>query len=225
MSRLGVAEDVRVATNELVGDRRERIGDGEVARLGAQLGQQHAFEDHVADLLAQGRAVAPVDRLEHLVGLLEDEGAKGLERLFPVPGTAVRRAEAGDDVDEAGEPAAGVSDMSRMLPFQIGPPLRRGRAPGGSLMADSRRSRSACSSCRSPRAPRSTWAACRLQARTSPAAQPQEAAHLIEVLAMLKDKTAGNLDEDEERLVDSVLYDLRMRFVERPAGEKRVVEP
>jgi hypothetical protein len=42
---------------------------------------------------------------------------------------------------------------------------------------------------------------------------------------MLRDKTAGNLDEDEERLVDSVLYDLRLRFVEASGGQKRVVEP
>ena len=53
----------------------------------------------------------------------------------------------------------------------------------------------------------------------------KEASHLIEVLAMLKDKTTGNLDEDEERLVDSVLYDLRLRFVEVSGREKRVVEP
>ena len=53
----------------------------------------------------------------------------------------------------------------------------------------------------------------------------KEASHLIEVLAMLQDKTSGNLDEDEERLLESVLYDLRMRFVEASGGEKRVVEP
>lgn len=41
-----------------------------------------------------------------------------------------------------------------------------------------------------------------------------EASHLIEVIAMLKAKTAGNLDEQEARLVDSVLYDLRIRYVE-----------
>jgi hypothetical protein len=41
-----------------------------------------------------------------------------------------------------------------------------------------------------------------------------EAAHLIEVMAMLKDKTEGNLDEQEERLIESVLFDLRMRYVE-----------
>lgn len=45
-----------------------------------------------------------------------------------------------------------------------------------------------------------------------------EASHLIEVIAMLKDKTQGNLDEQEERLLDSVLYDLRMRYVEAAGG-------
>ena len=53
----------------------------------------------------------------------------------------------------------------------------------------------------------------------------REAAHLIEVLAMLRDKTAGNLDESEEQLLDAVIYDLRMQYVQLTPGEKRVVEP
>jgi hypothetical protein len=53
----------------------------------------------------------------------------------------------------------------------------------------------------------------------------KEAAHLIEVIAMLKEKTVGNLDESEEQLIEAVLYDLRMRYVEAAGGEKRVVEP
>lgn len=36
----------------------------------------------------------------------------------------------------------------------------------------------------------------------------------IEILEMLREKTRGNLDPEEERLLDGVLYDLRMRFVE-----------
>jgi hypothetical protein len=54
---------------------------------------------------------------------------------------------------------------------------------------------------------------------------PREAAHLIEVLGMLKEKTAGNLDESEEQLIDAVLYDLRMQYVQLTSGERRVVEP
>ncbi len=40
-----------------------------------------------------------------------------------------------------------------------------------------------------------------------------EAAAMIDILSMLAEKTAGNLAEDEERLLEDVLYDLRMRYV------------
>jgi hypothetical protein len=36
----------------------------------------------------------------------------------------------------------------------------------------------------------------------------------IDMLGMLQEKTKGNLTGSEERLLDQVLYDLRMRFVE-----------
>jgi hypothetical protein len=36
----------------------------------------------------------------------------------------------------------------------------------------------------------------------------------IDLIAMLEDKTKGNLTGDEERLLGQILYDLRMRFVE-----------
>jgi hypothetical protein len=51
-----------------------------------------------------------------------------------------------------------------------------------------------------------------------------EAAHLIEVIAMLKEKTAGNLEESEEQLIEAVLYDLRMRYVEAAGGGNRAAE-
>ena len=35
----------------------------------------------------------------------------------------------------------------------------------------------------------------------------------IEILDVLKTKTAGNLDNDESNLLEGVLYDLKMRFV------------
>ena len=36
----------------------------------------------------------------------------------------------------------------------------------------------------------------------------------IDTLEMLRDKTRGNLDPDEAKLFDSLIYELRMRFVE-----------
>ena len=41
----------------------------------------------------------------------------------------------------------------------------------------------------------------------------------IDLLAMLQDKTRGNLSGDEERVLSQALYDLRMRFVEVAKGK------
>ena len=51
------------------------------------------------------------------------------------------------------------------------------------------------------------------------------AAQMIELIAMLQEKTRGNLIEPEERLVDDLLYELRLRFVQAQQGEKRIIEP
>ena len=42
---------------------------------------------------------------------------------------------------------------------------------------------------------------------------PMEAAAIIGVIEMLATKTKGNLGEDEAKLVEEVLYELRMRYV------------
>jgi hypothetical protein len=36
----------------------------------------------------------------------------------------------------------------------------------------------------------------------------------VDTLEMLREKTRGNLEEEERKLIDSLLYELRMRFVE-----------
>ncbi len=41
------------------------------------------------------------------------------------------------------------------------------------------------------------------------------AKQLIDILGILKDKTKGNLDKPETDLLDGLLYDLRIRYVER----------
>ena len=40
------------------------------------------------------------------------------------------------------------------------------------------------------------------------------AKHTIDILVMLEEKTRGNLTAAEEKLIGSLLYDLRLRFVE-----------
>lgn len=36
----------------------------------------------------------------------------------------------------------------------------------------------------------------------------------IDIIEMLKEKTKGNLDSDEEKLLDNILYDLRLKYVD-----------
>ena len=37
---------------------------------------------------------------------------------------------------------------------------------------------------------------------------------MIDILAMLEEKTRGNLSAEERQLIEQVLYELRMRYVE-----------
>jgi hypothetical protein len=40
----------------------------------------------------------------------------------------------------------------------------------------------------------------------------------IDIMAMLQDKTRGNLSEREARLVEHLLYDLRVKYVDATKG-------
>ena len=40
------------------------------------------------------------------------------------------------------------------------------------------------------------------------------AKQMIDILGMLQEKTRGNLDTGEERLIEDILFDLRMKYVE-----------
>jgi hypothetical protein len=51
------------------------------------------------------------------------------------------------------------------------------------------------------------------------------AARIIDILSMLQEKTRGNLIPEEAQLLDDLLYELRLRFVQAQEGEKRIIEP
>src|SRR6266705_2791236 len=51
------------------------------------------------------------------------------------------------------------------------------------------------------------------------------AAQMIEILTLLEQKTRGNLTAEERQLLEQVLYELRLRFVEAREGGKRIIEP
>jgi len=40
----------------------------------------------------------------------------------------------------------------------------------------------------------------------------------VDLLGLLLEKTEGNLDEEEAKLLETVLYDVRMKFLEKTGG-------
>jgi hypothetical protein len=53
----------------------------------------------------------------------------------------------------------------------------------------------------------------------------QAASHLIEILGLLEQKTRGNLTAEERSVLDQVLYELRLRFVEAVKDAPRIIQP
>ena len=51
------------------------------------------------------------------------------------------------------------------------------------------------------------------------------AAQMIEILTLLEEKTRGNLTAEERQVLDQILYELRLRFVEASGQTPRIVQP
>jgi hypothetical protein len=51
------------------------------------------------------------------------------------------------------------------------------------------------------------------------------ARQMIDILALLDEKTRGNLTAEERQVLEQVLYELRMRFVEVSGEGKRIIAP
>jgi hypothetical protein len=53
----------------------------------------------------------------------------------------------------------------------------------------------------------------------------EAAAQLIDLLAMLEEKTRGNVSPEERRLLDQVIFELRMRYVEVKKAQSPIIQP
>lgn len=45
------------------------------------------------------------------------------------------------------------------------------------------------------------------------------AKHTIEILEIIEDKTRGNLDDKEKKLLEDILYNLRMKYVQNSSNQ------
>jgi Domain of unknown function (DUF1844) len=51
------------------------------------------------------------------------------------------------------------------------------------------------------------------------------AGQIIDILSLLDQKTRGNLTAEERQVLEQVLYELRMRFIEAKGTGKIIIEP
>ena len=111
--RVGVAEDVRMAADDLRADRRDDVVDGELAVVGRDLGVKHDLEKNVAELLSELGDVIGLYRVDGLVGLFHHVLGDGTVRLLAVPRTPVRGPQGGDQLNELVEPVCSRLPLAR----------------------------------------------------------------------------------------------------------------
>ncbi len=94
VGRLGhdVAENVAVATDQLVVDAAGDVGQREVARLLGDRGVQHDLEQHVAEFAFDRVDVTARDRFDRFVGLFEHEARERLDGSARRPTGTARAA-------------------------------------------------------------------------------------------------------------------------------------
>ncbi len=109
--RLGVAEHVRVAPDDLRGDGGLDVGEVEDAGLGRELGVQDDLEPQVAELAGELGRRARLERVVHLVRLLEQVLAQRGVGLLLVPRAAVGGTQPG--ADRGHRPRAGDGRLGR----------------------------------------------------------------------------------------------------------------
>ena len=98
---LDVAEDVRMAVDELGGKTIENVVDGKRRLLLGHFRIEQNLQEEVAEFARKFGPVAIVDRLENFVGFFKRIRLDRVEGLFLVPGATAWGAEALHDGDRS----------------------------------------------------------------------------------------------------------------------------
>jgi hypothetical protein len=112
---LDLPEHVRVPPDQLLHDPARDVVHVPRAFVGRHLRVEDDLQQDVAELLAQAIAVVRVDRVEHLVGLLEEVAREARVVLLEVPGTPARAAEPRHHPHEIQQSLAELGGRDRSL--------------------------------------------------------------------------------------------------------------
>ncbi len=74
-----------MAADQLFGDGVERIINPEFVLFRRHLGEEDGLQHQIAQLFSQTAPIAPVDRVQHFIGLFQKIRFDGVEALFAIP--------------------------------------------------------------------------------------------------------------------------------------------
>ena len=95
---------MRVAIDELLDESLRDVVDIPPIVVGGHLRVEHDLQQHIAEFVAHRVVIVGIDRLEQLVGLLEQVPGQALMGLFGVPGTSAGPAQPRHDPHEVEQP-------------------------------------------------------------------------------------------------------------------------
>ncbi len=95
-----IREHMRMPPDQLLIDRIERIADVEPLLLRRHLREENRLQDEIAELRTQIVPVAPLDRIEHLIGFLKRVRLDRFERLLAIPRTSARSPQPRHDLNQ-----------------------------------------------------------------------------------------------------------------------------
>ena len=90
---MNAAEHMRMAINELVGDPRCDITQGEVAAFFFDNGMENDLQQQVAEFLFKRSHIVAVERIKHLVCFFQQRGAQAFVGLLRIPRAAAGSTE------------------------------------------------------------------------------------------------------------------------------------
>jgi hypothetical protein len=201
-----------MAADQLLDDRAQGIVDRKLSAFSGDLREEDPLEDVVADLLLERSRVAPLDRIDHFVRLFEDEVVREPSVCSRSQGIPLATA-----VTHGHQPlnASPVCDVW----FVVSSDSAETPMPDPNINFASFVLSLAAT------------AAVHFGDRLEPGETEQgpvdlqAAGQMIDILALLEEKTRGNLTAEERQLLETILYELRMRFIEAQGGEKRIITP
>ena len=102
---------MRVAANHFIADTGDHVGEVECIGFACHVGMKKDLKEEVAQFLGQFLGGLGFDRIEDLIGFLDQVGAEARVCLLAIPRAATGGTESGLDSDQVREKLSNLRDL------------------------------------------------------------------------------------------------------------------